>query len=208
MYAASIMFGYFVRRVDRRFQLERSLGMLADDKEEAVARLERLFSNADEFEIAEDPDSVPSSPGTSEAGSDASDGGAFSSSYVITQQVAVAGPIAAACNGMLCLRGSTVPPLLYLLLRQLHKRISSERCKFDWPFLPTLLSLQVYGLCLHSHCIICAVPPNFTLSRHVLRMQAPPQTAPALAAKWALRTVARARSAAMWRRSTRRRCWR
>ena len=38
------MFGYFVRRVDKRFQLERSLGMLPQNTEEAVARLERLFS--------------------------------------------------------------------------------------------------------------------------------------------------------------------
>ena len=44
VYAASIMFGYFVRRVDRRFQLERSLGMLPQNQEEAGARLERLFS--------------------------------------------------------------------------------------------------------------------------------------------------------------------
>ena len=46
VYAASIMFGYFVRRVDKRFQLERSLGLLPQNQEEAVARLERLFSQA------------------------------------------------------------------------------------------------------------------------------------------------------------------
>ena len=44
VYAASIMFGYFVRRVDKRFQLELSLGLLPQNQEEAVARLERLFS--------------------------------------------------------------------------------------------------------------------------------------------------------------------
>jgi len=45
VYAASIMFGYFLRRVDRRFQLESALGVLPeDDHEEAVARLERLFA--------------------------------------------------------------------------------------------------------------------------------------------------------------------
>ena len=43
VYAASIMFGYFVRRVDKRFQLERSLGLLAGP-DDAVSRLERLFS--------------------------------------------------------------------------------------------------------------------------------------------------------------------
>jgi hypothetical protein len=45
VYAASIMFGYFLRRVDRRFQLESALGVLKEgDHEEAVARLERLFA--------------------------------------------------------------------------------------------------------------------------------------------------------------------
>lgn len=40
------MFGYFLRRVDTRFQLESALGMLDDSssQEEAVARLERLFA--------------------------------------------------------------------------------------------------------------------------------------------------------------------
>lgn len=37
------MFGYFVRRVDKRFQLEKSMG-LHSDKDGAVERLERLFS--------------------------------------------------------------------------------------------------------------------------------------------------------------------
>lgn len=40
------MFGYFVRRVDKRFQLERSLGLLQEAPEDAVKRLERLFSQA------------------------------------------------------------------------------------------------------------------------------------------------------------------
>lgn len=44
VYAASIMFGYFLRRVDKRFQLEASLGTLPLSKEDAVARLELLFS--------------------------------------------------------------------------------------------------------------------------------------------------------------------
>lgn len=38
------MFGYFLRRVDRRFQLESSLGTLPMSKEDTVARLELLFS--------------------------------------------------------------------------------------------------------------------------------------------------------------------
>lgn len=69
VYAASIMFGYFVRRVDKRFQLERSLGMLPQNTEEAVARLERLFSQAEALDNAEDPDSAPSSPSPSETSS-------------------------------------------------------------------------------------------------------------------------------------------
>jgi hypothetical protein len=39
------MFGYFLRRVDMRFQLEAALGVLNErSQEEAVARLERLFA--------------------------------------------------------------------------------------------------------------------------------------------------------------------
>jgi len=47
VYAASVMFGYFLRRVDKRFQLDRSLGMLPESREEVVARLERLFTVTD-----------------------------------------------------------------------------------------------------------------------------------------------------------------
>jgi antitoxin component HigA of HigAB toxin-antitoxin module len=61
VYATSIMFGYFVRRVDKRFQLERSLGLLnEDDTAEAVDRLERLFAQTAEIDVAADPDSVES----------------------------------------------------------------------------------------------------------------------------------------------------
>jgi hypothetical protein len=38
------MFGYFVRRVDKRFQLERGLGLLEQGPSDAVSRLERLFA--------------------------------------------------------------------------------------------------------------------------------------------------------------------
>ncbi|KAF8065452.1 UV-B-induced protein [Scenedesmus sp. PABB004] len=60
VYAASIMFGYFLRRVDRRFQLEAALGVLEPraSQEEAVARLERLFAQADDLEASTDPDSA------------------------------------------------------------------------------------------------------------------------------------------------------
>jgi hypothetical protein len=46
VYAASVMFGYFLRRVDRNFHLEKQLGVLSDSPEEQVARLERLFNSA------------------------------------------------------------------------------------------------------------------------------------------------------------------
>ena len=55
------MFGYFVRRVDKRFQLERSLGLIEEPQADAVARLERLFNTASE---PEDLDG-PASPSTS-----------------------------------------------------------------------------------------------------------------------------------------------
>ena len=44
VYAASVMFGYFLRRVDARFQLERSLGTLPRSAEESVRALEALFN--------------------------------------------------------------------------------------------------------------------------------------------------------------------
>ncbi|KXZ55990.1 hypothetical protein GPECTOR_2g1542 [Gonium pectorale] len=56
VYAASVMFGYFLRRVDSRFQLEKALGTLPVSKEDAVARLERLFASAADFESSTDPD--------------------------------------------------------------------------------------------------------------------------------------------------------
>mmetsp|Transcript_64946 Transcript_64946/g.205176 ORF Transcript_64946/g.205176 Transcript_64946/m.205176 type:complete len:448 (+) Transcript_64946:123-1466(+) len=48
VYAASVMFGYFLRKVDKRFTLEKSMGggsgPLGDD--DAIARLERMFSSS------------------------------------------------------------------------------------------------------------------------------------------------------------------
>ena len=75
MYAASIMFGYFLRRVDRRFQLERSAGTFVDPnaREEAVARLERLFMQAESLDISEAPDSPSAaSSSSSESSSESS----------------------------------------------------------------------------------------------------------------------------------------
>ncbi len=45
------MFGYFLRRVDKRFHLERSLGTLPVSKDDAVARLEKLFAMAEAEEV-------------------------------------------------------------------------------------------------------------------------------------------------------------
>ncbi|CAG9462242.1 unnamed protein product [Pedinophyceae sp. YPF-701] len=53
VYAASVMFGYFVRQVDKRFQLDRALGTLPEPpieqptNAEAVMRLERLFQEGE-----------------------------------------------------------------------------------------------------------------------------------------------------------------
>lgn len=46
IYIASLMFGYFLRRIDSRFQLERRLGTLPRSMEESVQTLEELFNNA------------------------------------------------------------------------------------------------------------------------------------------------------------------
>lgn len=43
IYAASVMFGYFLRRVDSRFQLAKDFGMLPDDNDQATQTLEKLF---------------------------------------------------------------------------------------------------------------------------------------------------------------------
>lgn len=66
VYAASIMFGYFVRRVDKRFQLERQLGLLKDQQADAVARLERLFSATDGDEEQDPDQAAPPSPSSSQ----------------------------------------------------------------------------------------------------------------------------------------------
>jgi len=48
VYAASVMFGYFLRRADRRFQLDRSLGTLPKSPEETLTILESMFNSADD----------------------------------------------------------------------------------------------------------------------------------------------------------------
>lgn len=65
VYATSIMFGYFVRRVDKRFQLERSLGLLNEqDTADAVNRLERLFAQVRALNFcAQSPITIKASKG-------------------------------------------------------------------------------------------------------------------------------------------------
>ena len=44
VYAASLMFGYFLRRVDARFRLARSMGTLPASQEDTIKALESLFN--------------------------------------------------------------------------------------------------------------------------------------------------------------------
>jgi len=75
VYAASIMFGYFLRRVDQRFQLEKAFGTLQDQQaagtddsittdEEAIQRLERLFNSADSSTVEDEDTAEPDTDGT------------------------------------------------------------------------------------------------------------------------------------------------
>ncbi|KAG1679460.1 hypothetical protein FOA52_007752 [Chlamydomonas sp. UWO 241] len=67
VYAASIMFGYFLRRVDKRFQLERSMGTEQTSEDDAVKRLEKLFSMADADHPFNEEMDVGSAPSDSAA---------------------------------------------------------------------------------------------------------------------------------------------
>lgn len=79
MYVTSIMFGYFLRRLDNRFQLERSAGLLGqpDAKEEAISRLEKLFAQADSMEVSDSPDSAPVSEVSSASDESSSSGSLY-----------------------------------------------------------------------------------------------------------------------------------
>ncbi|GAB4818218.1 hypothetical protein N2152v2_005264 [Parachlorella kessleri] len=97
VYAASIMFGYFLRRVDKRFQLARTLGMLPETPEDAVARLERLLSMVDSE--GSDPDTPPAvseatnpdlsqpEPGSGTSGASSSSGSAEQAQQQPQQQL-------------------------------------------------------------------------------------------------------------------------
>ena len=85
VYAASIMFGYFLRKVDSRFRLERQMGTLPKTQEETIAALENLFNmdSAEPIDVSaadetgkvgtNDADSVASSA-TGRAGTAEGDG--------------------------------------------------------------------------------------------------------------------------------------
>ena len=84
VYAASVLFGYFLRKVDSRFQLERSARTLPGD---AVARLEALFAAAAEADDAGSDADAPAPPtsGAADAAVEASRaprGGAALKGYI------------------------------------------------------------------------------------------------------------------------------
>lgn len=84
VYAASTMFGYFLRKVDSRFQLAKSLGVLPESPEDAVNRLEKLFSMADDMERSGDPDTAPNN--TKEGGTSGTASSSSSSSSSLIQK--------------------------------------------------------------------------------------------------------------------------
>lgn len=59
VYAASIMFGYFVTRADKRFQLDRAMGTLPLDPMESAKALERLFNSASAMDSMDEADAAP-----------------------------------------------------------------------------------------------------------------------------------------------------
>ena len=56
MYAASIMFGYFLRRADKRFSLDRAMGTLPMNPMESAAALEALFNSASAMDSMDEAD--------------------------------------------------------------------------------------------------------------------------------------------------------
>lgn len=58
MYAASIMFGYFLRKADRRFSLDRAMGTLPFSPLESAQTLEQLFNSASAMDSMDEADGV------------------------------------------------------------------------------------------------------------------------------------------------------
>ena len=68
MYAASIMFGYFLRKADKRFSLDRAMGTLPLNPEQSARSLEALFESASNMDSVDeaDADAAPFVGGASE----------------------------------------------------------------------------------------------------------------------------------------------
>lgn len=56
MYAASIMFGYFLRKADKRFSLDRAMGTLPKTPMESAEALEALFNSASAMDSMDEAD--------------------------------------------------------------------------------------------------------------------------------------------------------
>ena len=62
MYAASIMFGYFLRKADKRFSLDRAMGTLPLNPEESARSLEALFESASAMDSIDEADAAGFDP--------------------------------------------------------------------------------------------------------------------------------------------------
>ncbi len=56
MYAASIMFGYFLRKADKRFKLDRAMGTLPMNPMDSAKALEELFNSASAMDSMDEAD--------------------------------------------------------------------------------------------------------------------------------------------------------
>lgn len=61
MYAASIMFGYFLRKADKRFSLDRAMGTLPLNPMESAQALESLFNSASAMDSMDEADGTTAS---------------------------------------------------------------------------------------------------------------------------------------------------
>ena len=88
VYAASIMFGYFLRRVDARFQLAKTVGMVPESPEDAVARLEKLFAMSDEstMEATSDDESTTTTSSSSASASSSSSATSNNTNNVVKRE--------------------------------------------------------------------------------------------------------------------------
>ena len=89
VYAASIMFGYFLTRADRRFQLDRAAGTLPLDPLESANALERLFNSASAMDSMDEADAAPENFGGADFDlfSDAPGGAASGGSASLKQYI-------------------------------------------------------------------------------------------------------------------------